>query len=46
MEDKWKNCEVQGCANYKFAYRLKEMKKAIKLWAKEEMEMKKIVFEL
>lgn len=41
VAEKWSNTEIEGCASLKIAYKLKELKNAIKLWAKGEKKKEK-----
>lgn len=43
VEEKWRSSVIQGCASYKLAYKFKELKKEIKMWAKVEKEKEKVV---
>lgn len=36
VEKCWKEAAVEGTANFKFAYKLKYLKNAIKCWARQE----------
>lgn len=41
VEEEWNGCRVQSCASYMFAYKLKELKRCIKQWTKEELVKEK-----
>lgn len=45
VEEKWKGCKVKGFASYRFAYKLEELKRGIKEWAKVEVSKEKCIFE-
>lgn len=45
VEETWKNSDIQGCASYRFAHKHKALKNAIKEWAKEELEQRKMLFD-